>query len=194
MIEFVIAVACCIVAAVYFIMRRPSVRKDAPVVDTTDLEPPKQVNDTPNIVVEKESSTTCDCGQSSGGTCCKDKRSGEDEDSSGCCGDDDEKDACCSTSNNSNSSSSSSSHKKKTAAPAVRRRSCRVLYGTIAGSAANLANSFAQRLRSTFPEELAVTCGSLEEYEGDTLLAESGFIVLVVSTYTEGTPPPSAVR
>ena len=65
-----------------------------------------------------------------------------------------------------------------------------ILYGTTTGTAKDIAYKLSKAFSSTFS---SVLVKDMRDYDYETFLPKEKHIIVIVSTYTDGNPPPSAV-
>ena len=66
-----------------------------------------------------------------------------------------------------------------------------ILYGTITGTAKEIAHKIARGLSNTFG---SVLVKDMRDYDYEEYLHKEQHLVVVLSTYTDGSPPPSTVQ
>lgn len=128
--------------------------------NVNDLKKKKTTTTTSEIVTTKnrDNATPSDegCCQGEDGKECACMNDGSSKTTDACCGSQDSEGvnggACCSTT------------KSVTVASKAMRKSCLLLYGTIAGTSKRFATDFGKRLKRTFPE-LDVSVVDIENYE-----------------------------
>ena len=65
-----------------------------------------------------------------------------------------------------------------------------ILYGTTTGTAKEMANKLSKAFSNIFS---SILVKDMRDYDYETYLPKEKHIIVIISTYSEGTPPPSAV-
>ena len=72
----------------------------------------------------------------------------------------------------------------------IKKKRLVILYGTTTGTAKEMAHQLSKVFSNIFS---SILIKDMRDYDYETYLPKEKHIIVILSTYTDGTPPPSAV-